>query len=117
MKTISNGIETMEVTSGAFENYFKKQGFYEVGKEEIEPAEIEELEDEELTDEELVNNSNNDNLNDDTEKNMKEELEEKPLSNWTKEEVKEYAEIVGLDLKGTKNIKEAKKIIKELMLG
>lgn len=40
------------------------------------------------------------------------ELEKKPLSQWNKEEVKQYATICGVDISGTKNAQEAKERIK-----
>lgn len=40
------------------------------------------------------------------------ELEKKPLSQWNKEEVKQYASICGVDISGTKNAQEAKERIK-----
>lgn len=39
-------------------------------------------------------------------------MQEKPLSQWTKNEVKRFASIKGIDLKGTKNASEAKERIK-----
>lgn len=43
------------------------------------------------------------------------ELEKKPLSQWNKEEVKQYAAICGVDISGTKNVQEAKERIKAFM--
>ena len=40
------------------------------------------------------------------------ELEKKPLSQWNKDEVKQYATICGVDISGTKNAQEAKERIK-----
>ena len=44
-----------------------------------------------------------------------EEVEEKPLSQWSKDEVKKFAALKDIDLSGTKNINEAKALIKDFM--
>jgi hypothetical protein len=43
------------------------------------------------------------------------EIEEKPISNWSKEEVKLYADHYEIELTGTKNVNEAKERIKNFM--
>lgn len=97
MVTITNGTNVYTVTRGAFESIYSKQGFkiYEPSKKaEYVDEKLEEFE--ELTDDEFV-----------------EKLEEKPLSEWNKTEVKRYAEIFGIDIYGTKNIAEARDLIRE----
>ena len=42
-------------------------------------------------------------------------VEEKPISQWSKTEVKKYAELKRIDITGTKNVNEAKAIIKEFL--
>lgn len=42
-------------------------------------------------------------------------IEKKPLQQWNKEEVKQYAAIKGVDITGTKNAQEAKERIKTYM--
>ena len=42
-----------------------------------------------------------------------EELMEKPISQWNKEEVKTYASLKNVDISNTKNIGEARNIIKQ----
>ena len=42
-----------------------------------------------------------------------EELMEKPISQWNKEEVKTYASLKNIDISNTKNIGEARNIIKQ----
>jgi hypothetical protein len=41
-----------------------------------------------------------------------EEILEKPISQWNKEEIKRFAAINEIDISGTKNANEAKEIIK-----
>ena len=83
MVTITNGTDVYTVTRGAFESIYAKQGF-----SIYEPSKNAERVDEkhnELTDDEFI-----------------EKLEEKP-----------YAEIFGIDISGTRNIDEARDIIRE----
>lgn len=42
-----------------------------------------------------------------------ENLEEKPITLWTKDELKEYARENNIDLSGTKSANEAREIIKD----
>ena len=46
-----------------------------------------------------------------------EEILEKPISQWNKEEVKRFAAIKEIDISGTKNANEAKEIIKSFIDG
>lgn len=94
MVTITNGTDVYTVTRGAFESIYAKQGFsiYEPPKD----AERVDEKRDELTDDEFI-----------------EKLEEKPLANWNKTEVKRYAEIFGIDISGTRNIDEARDLIRE----
>jgi len=87
---ITDGVNEIEVSQGAFEN-ISKQGFTEVKHEPEKKAELVEK-----TDEEIVA-----------------EIEEKPLSKWNKADVKRYADVYGIDISGTKNIEEARDIIRE----
>ena len=98
MVTITNGKNTLEVTSGAFEGIYKSCGYSLVGLEAKVPDSTENAVDENSIDE-----------------NPFEELEAKPISQWTKAEVKEYAEAKGIDLSGTKNVNDGKERIKVYM--
>lgn len=53
--------------------------------------------------------------NGDEDEQFVQELEKKPLSQWNKDEVKQYAAICGVDISGTKNAQEAKERIKAFM--
>ena len=46
-----------------------------------------------------------------------EEILEKPISQWNKDEVKRFAAIKEIDISGTKNANEAKEIIKSFIDG
>lgn len=118
MVKITNFVSTFEVTQGAYDDIFKKQGFELVEeaprkkkkatKKHVKEA-VEEVEEDEWEEAEEA-----------TEKDYKseeekyvEKLMEKPISQWNKEEVKAYASIKGLDISKTQNIGEARNIIKQ----
>ena len=100
MVNITNGIQTLKVSRGAFDSIFKNMG-YTIVENSVESVEKEVEESEEEKESEKS-----------ADEIFAEELVEKPISNWSKEEVKRFAEIKGIDISGTSNPKEAKEIIK-----
>lgn len=94
MIKITNGVKEFEVTRGAFDGIFSRQGYKIVAEGK---AQIEE------------------NLKPEVEKSEVELLMEKPISQWTKTEVKKFAASKNIDISGTKNAGEAKEIIKEFI--
>ena len=100
MVKITNGRDTFEVTEGAFEGIFIHQGFVKVDDKKEEHKII--LDEVEIPVVDAADEFD--------------ELEnEKPVSQWTKAEVKEFARANGIDLSGTKNVNEAKEIIKQFI--
>ena len=95
MVDITNKVDTYSVTKGAYEDIFKRQGFKPVKEEKEDKKET--VEETKKTDEEAY----------------VEELMEKPISQWNKEEVKTYAFLKNIDISNTKNIGEARNIIKQ----
>lgn len=95
MVDITNKVDTYSVTKGAYEDIFKRQGFKPVKEEKEDKKET--VEETKKTDEEAYI----------------EELIEKPISQWNKEEVKTYASLKNVDISNTKNIGEARNIIKQ----
>lgn len=95
MVKITNFVNTFEVTQGAYDDIFKKQGFKLVEGEKEDKKET--VEETKKTNEEAYI----------------EELMEKPISQWNKEEVKTYASLKNIDISNTKNIGEARNIIKQ----
>lgn len=95
MVNITNGKETFKVTAGAYRDVYSKQGWTVVGDTKVVNDEKARPETE-MTDDEFV-----------------EKLEEKPLAQWNKEEVKKYSEFYGIDISKTKNIEEARALIRE----
>ena len=100
MVKITNGVNTFEVTRGAFDGIYSRQG-YELVNEKVEAKATEVPETPEKTEDEI----------------FVEEIVEKPISRWGKEEIKRFAAIKEIDSSGTKNANEAKEIIKSFVDG
>lgn len=98
MVKITNGINLIEVSKGAFESIYKAQGYYipkdnkKPLKEHTKPIK-------------------------DVKKEVVDDITKKPLSKWTKDEVKKYANDYNIDISNTKNVNEAKDIISEYLEG
>lgn len=102
---ITNGLgEIFEVSKGAYEDIYSKQGFkpYDKGNYGKKVK--------------VSNQGQNDASNDasDDDKFL-ESIQEKPIAQWNKTEVKKFAALKGIDITGTKNANEAKAIIKEFL--
>ena len=106
MVKITNGRDVFDVTSGAYETIFKQQGFTlckgdgDVADDGFMggPAAVE------------------DNGGMTADERFVQEVSEKPIGSWNKEEVKRFAHIKGVDLTGTKSVAEAKERIKPLLV-
>ena len=98
MVKITNGVNVFEVTRGAYEGIYSKQGYtlLNEGKSSNVPQ----------NPQEPVMNEDDKFL---------EEILEKPVSQWSKAEVKQFAALKGIDLSGTKNVGEAKELIKNFV--
>lgn len=97
MVKITNGVNVFEVTRGAFDGIYSRQGYTIVDEKADSdvktPKALEKTEDEKFL----------------------EEIIEKPISQWNKEEVKRFAILKEIDITGTKNANEAKEIIKSFI--
>jgi len=100
MVKITNGINVFEVTRGAFDGIYSRQG-YRLIDEKTEAKTPKVPKAPEKTEDEI----------------FVEEILEKPISQWNKEEVKRFAAIKKIDISGTKNANEAKEIIKSFIDG
>ena len=125
MVRITNGINTFEVTKGAFDGIFSHQGYHIVGCNDNYNEDYKSTSDV-ITDDgnengnedvygnnvsnDAGNSDGNDNVNDDDK--YCEEILEKPIAQWSKEEIKKFAEIKEIDITGTKNAGEARDRIK-----
>ena len=117
MVTISNGKATFRVTAGAVEIY-KSMGFHVVDDKEndqiksVEHKEEKAAEDVAGEPEADDSDAEDEGVEDDTEEAYVTELLEKPLSQWSNEEVKEFVRIKGIDTSGAKKLSQVKDIIK-----
>lgn len=96
MVKITNGKYVFEVTRGAFDGIYSRQG-YTILNEQV-PGQQEIKEPVKTDDEVFVD-----------------EIIEKPVSQWNKDEVKKFAALKGIDISGTKNAGEAKELIKTFL--
>lgn len=119
MVKISNGEVTQVVSRGAFETQYKRLGFQIVGDNKATEVkkEVKKVAEEKKPEAQVPDDDDFDaDVADDTEDGDDfEELLEKPISQWNKTEVKDFAAAKGIDIHGTKNANEAKEIIKKYL--
>lgn len=96
MVKCTNGLITCIVTEGAYDNYFKTLGYRVIKDDTVHNIIAEEDIDADVID--AVD--------------VFDELLEKPISQWSKTEVKEFANAKGIDISETRNVSQAKEIIK-----
>lgn len=106
MIKITNGVDVFEVSRGAYEGIYFKQGYSMIGVKETN-------QDDTADSGEVSENEPSTELSEDDK--FCAELLEKPLNQWNKEEVKKFAEINSIDITGTKNANEAKERIKAFL--
>lgn len=118
MVTITNGVKTFHVTSGAVKVY-EGMGFHVVsGEESDELMHMEEFDNEEEHEgheERAEKAAGSDNVNSGMSKEdvaFIEEILEKPLSQWSNEEVKDFVKIKGIDTSGAQKVSQVRGIIK-----
>lgn len=117
MVKISNGEVTQIVSRGAFDTQYKRLGFQIVEDNKVAEVqrEVKKAADEKKPESQVPDDDDFDaDAADDTEDDF-EELLEKPISQWNKTEVKDFAAAKGIDIHGTKNANEAKEIIKKYL--
>lgn len=117
MVKISNGEVTQIVSRGAFDTQYKRLGFQIVEDNKVAEVqrEVKKAAEEKKPEVQVPDDDDFDaDVADDTEDDF-EELLEKPISQWNKTEVKDFAAAKGIDIHGTKNANEAKEIIKKYL--
>ena len=118
MVKISNGEVTQVVSHGAFETQYKRLGFQIVGDNKATEVkkEVKKATEEKKSEVQVPDDDFDADVADDIEDGDDfEELLEKPISQWNKTEVKDFAAAKGIDIHGTKNANEAKEIIKKYL--
>lgn len=98
MVRITNNINEFEVTNGAYESIFKAQGYTKIeGDTTMDHVpEVEDPGEDEMSEDEKF-------LSD---------LIEKPVSQWSKAEVKKYVDLKGINTTGATTLAEVKERIK-----
>ena len=124
MVTITNGIKSFRVTAGAV-GLYESMGCRAVPDEEVE--EMSQMEHEDFEEESVPASKDDGNHNTGRvtnyaqtgedmvkakEDSFVEELLEKPLSQWTSEEVKDFVRIKGIDTSGVQKLSQVRAIIK-----
>lgn len=114
MVKITNGDVTTFVSRGAYESQYKDLGFVIAGDT---PFNGEYKSDADAFDTDDFDYSGDTESGNDSESDVDgfNDLLEKPISQWSKNEVRDFAHSKGIDIKGTKNVNEAKEIIKEYL--
>lgn len=98
MVKITNGTHVFEVTRGAFDGIYSRQGYMVIEDTNVASNVEADAVTEKTDDEKFLD-----------------EIVEKPISQWNKEEVKRFAVLKEIDITGTKNANEAKEIIKDFI--
>jgi len=116
----TNGMSVIEVTEGAYETIFKDQGYRPIAddvKKPVAPVVVSTEEEVEtpVEDNSEVESEEQADAYVPEEKDEIDSLLEKPIGQWSNEEVKAFAEAKGIDITGTKNAKEAKGRIRKFL--
>ena len=83
--TITNGSHTLKVTEGAYMNFYAPMGYREIVSEAPRKAASKAPE--------------------------PKPIEERPISKWTKDELRDYAQTHGIDLEGARKVSDVRKVI------
>lgn len=120
MVKCTNGIAVIEVTEGAYNTIFKDQGYRPIAddvKKPVAPVVVptEEKVETPVEDNSEVESEEQADAYVPEEKDEIDSLLEKPIGQWSNDEVKAFAEAKGIDITGTKNAKEAKGRIRKFL--
>ena len=94
MVKITNGTNVFEVTRGAFDGIYSRQGYVLVDEKKA-----------------SINTGNTQAPEKTDDEKFLEEIIQKPISQWSNKEIKRFAILKEIDISGTKNATEAKEII------
>lgn len=124
MVDISNGIHFMTVTKGAFEGIYKHQGYTLVHDYssliQDKPGESVKAKDNNYITEDESSTSDNLEQTEETEESSEKsfkmaELLEVPIGQWSKEQLKEFAEANNISIDGASTVREVRNIIKDFI--
>ena len=117
MVTISNGVKSFKVPSGAVKAY-EPAGYHVVGKGKEQPVETPVTGQHKPENEDIDfdgEGEGGENQESNTDDNFVAELLEKSLSQWSAEETKKFVSIKGIDTTGAKKLGDVKNIIKKYL--
>lgn len=124
MVTITNGVRTFRITAGAVKVY-KSMGFHVVDDTELEGMDVEDHEEEDTGTSHYTSRKEDANVGVSEEQEHEvevdddsafiEELLEKPLSQWSSEEVKDFVRIKNIDTTGAQKLSQVRGIIKNYL--
>lgn len=116
MVKITNGQRTFEVSNGAYESVYKDLGFHKVGVEAEEPEVKEEttVPSQETEDTEPPEDEGEGESEDEDGLDI-EALLEKPLSQWTPDELKEFVRVKEIDITGATKVSQVRGIVKKYL--
>ena len=119
MVTISNGVKSFKVPSGAVKAY-EPAGYHVVGKGEEQSAETpvtgqHKPENEDIDFDGEDDAEGGESQESDADDNFVAELLEKSLSQWSADETKKFVSIKGIDTTGAKKLGDVKNIIKKYL--
>lgn len=118
MIKITNGHRTFEVSTGAFESVYKDLGFHEVG---VVADEHEQMAEEQLLSQHGYaeeDDEDEDEVGPEEETNSGFDIEallEKPLSQWTPDELKEFVHAKSIDITGATKVSQVRGIVKKYL--
>lgn len=102
MVKITNGIDIFEVSRGAFDGIYSRQGFSIMEEDVVNEGNVKDIEGNKEIDED---------------EKFLEEILEKPISKWTKDETMKFVELNDIDLQGKTTSEEIKAIVKDFIDG
>jgi len=103
MVDITNGQETYNVTRGAYETIYKSMGFHIVGEPVVESVSDGQEADTPAPDGEASDEVAEPVISED--EAWATEIRKKPISQWSKQELKRYAEVMDVDLTGVESVR------------
>ena len=121
MIEITNGEVTSKVPYTAYESQYKKLGFHPVSDSGVEEKKdvtpVEEEHEEEDANVVVTNVAAEEDVDeeDDADAAFVEDILEKPLSQWTTDELKEFVRIKDIDTSGAKKTSEVRSIVKAFL--
>lgn len=117
MLIITNGVDVFNVTKGAFDTIYKNMGFH-IFDDNVDSNVVNNVDDNDSNAEDVTSSDTSDdsmeNVKDKSnyEEEFIENVMKKPISSWSKVELKKYASINGIDISSAKSVSDVRELIK-----